>query len=91
MSERERKYQQDYHKNIRRPKTLADRAVAKATCEICGDEWANTQAGWNDAIFACDNCAGKLSNWDREKEDWQGGNAASRVPGLLCGPRNHHP
>ena len=27
-----------------------------------------TQAGWNsDAIFACDNCAGKLANWEREK------------------------
>ena len=42
--------------------------MAKATCQICGDEWANTQAGWNAEIFACDNCAGKLSNWDREKE-----------------------
>ena len=48
--------------------TLANRAVAAATCEICGDEWANTQAGWNDAIFACNNCFGKLSNWEREKE-----------------------
>ena len=36
--------------------TLANKAVAAATCEICGDEWANTQAGWNDAIFACNNC-----------------------------------
>ena len=68
LSERELQYNRDYHKNIRRPMTLANRAVAAATCEICGDEWANTQAGWNDAIFACNNCAGKLSNWEREKE-----------------------
>ena len=68
LSERELQYNRDYHKNIRRPMTLANRAVAAATCEICGDEWANTQAGWNDAIFACNNCAGKLSKWDREKE-----------------------
>ena len=67
MSEREREYDRNYHKNIRRPKTLANRAVAAATCQICGDEWANTQAGWSDAIFACDNCAGKLANWEREK------------------------
>ena len=68
MSERERAYFHNYYQNIRRPKTLADRAVAAATCEICGDEWANTHAGWNAAIFVCNTCYGKLSNWDREKE-----------------------
>ena len=68
MSARERAYFSNYYHTISRPKTLANRAVAKATCQICGDEWANTQAGWNAEIFACDNCAGKLSNWDREKE-----------------------
>ena len=61
-------YHRNYYHEVRRPMTLANRAVAAATCEICGDEWANTQAGWNDAIFACNNCAGKLSNWEREKE-----------------------
>ena len=68
MSERGREYYQNYYQNIRRPKTLANRAVAAATCEICGDEWANTHAGWNAAIFVCNTCDGKLSNWDREKE-----------------------
>ena len=43
--------------------------MAAATCQICGDEWANTQAGWNAEIFVCDNCNNKLSKWDREKED----------------------
>ena len=69
MSERDREYDRDYHKNIRRPMTLANRAVAAGTCPICGDEWANTQAGWNDAMFVCHTCSAKLSNWDREKED----------------------
>ena len=78
LTERELQYNRDYHKNIRRPKTLANRALAAATCEICGDEWANTQAGWNDAIFACNNCAGKLSKWDREKE------MAKREMDALC-------
>ena len=68
MSERERKYHRDYYHNVRHPKIAANRAVDAATCEICGDEWANTQAGWNDAIFACNLCDTKLSNWDREKE-----------------------
>ena len=67
-----REYQKEYHRNyyrdVRGPKTAANKAVDAATCEICGDEWANTQAGWNDAIFACDNCDTKLSKWDREKE-----------------------
>ena len=52
--------------------------MAAATCEICGDDWANTQAGWNDAIFVCNNCAGKLSKWDREKE------MAKREMDALC-------
>ena len=61
MSEREaRSTIQNYYRNISRPKTLANRAVAAATCEICGDEWANAHVGWSNAeIFACDNCAGK--------------------------------
>ena len=67
LTERELQYNRDYHKNIRRPKTLANRALAAATCEICGDEWANTHAGWDDAVFVCGNCSNKLSNWDREK------------------------
>ena len=67
LTERELQYNRDYHKNIRRPKTLANRAVAAATCEICGDEWANTHAGWDDAVFVCGNCSNKLFNWDREK------------------------
>ena len=68
MSERARQYDRDYHKNIRRPKTLADRAVAKALCQLCGDDWASTHAGWNDALFVCGNCNNKLANWHREKE-----------------------
>ena len=69
MSERERAYFHNYYQNIRRPKTLADRAVAAETCQICGDEWANTHAGWNDALFVCGNCNNKLSKWDREKRE----------------------
>ena len=68
MSERARQYDRDYHKNIRRPKTLTNRAVDAATCQLCGDEWANTHVGWNAAIFVCFTCSAKLSNWDREKE-----------------------
>ena len=62
------------------PRTLANKAVAAATCQICGDEWANTHAGWNDAVFVCGNCSNKLSNWDREKEDRKEGmgNACAR-------------
>ena len=69
MSERARQYDRDYHKNIRRPKTLTNRAVDAATCQLCGDEWANTHVGWNAEIFVCVYCNNKLSNWDREKED----------------------
>ena len=68
MSEREREYDRNYHKNIRRPKTLANRAVAAATCQICGDDWASTHAGWNAEIFVCPICDTKLSKWEREKE-----------------------
>ena len=68
MSERERKYHRDYHKNIRRPKTLANRAVDAASCQLCGDEWANRHVGWNAEIFVCITCDAKLSQWDREKE-----------------------
>ena len=63
------KYQYDYYHAVRGPKTAAFRAVAAETCEICGDEWANTHAGWNDAIFVCGNCNNKLSKWDREKRE----------------------
>ena len=69
MSERERKYHRDYYHNVRHPKDKAFKAVAAATCQICGDEWANTHAGWDDAVFVCGNCSNKLFNWDREKED----------------------
>ena len=68
MSEQERKYHQDYHKNIRRPKTAAFKAVTAAACQICGAEWATTYAGYNAALFVCHTCGAKLSNWDREKE-----------------------
>ena len=68
MSEREREYDRNYHKNIRRPKTLANRAVDAASCQLCGDEWANTHVGWNAEIFVCSTCSSKLSKWDREKE-----------------------
>ena len=69
MSEREREYDRNYHKNIRRPKTVGFRAVAAGTCPICGDEWASTHVGWNSALFVCFTCSAKLSKWDREKED----------------------
>ena len=68
MAKNSNEYDRNYYRDVKGPKTAASKAVAAATCEICGDDWANTQAGWNDAIFACNNCAGKLANWDREKE-----------------------
>ena len=68
MSARSREYFQNYYQNISRPKTLANRALAAAACQICGDHWATTHAGWNSAIFVCVYCDNKLSNWDREKE-----------------------
>ena len=67
-----REYQKEYHRNyyrdVRGPKTAANKAVAAATCQLCGEEWASTQAGWNAEIFVCPSCDGKLSKWDREKE-----------------------
>ena len=68
VREYQKEYQRHYYRDVRGPKTAAFKAVAAATCEICGDEWANTYAGWNAAIFVCNTCDGKLSNWDREKE-----------------------
>ena len=68
VKEYQKEYQRHYYRDVRGPKTAANKAVAAATCEICGDEWANTHAGWNAAIFVCNTCDGKLSNWDREKE-----------------------
>ena len=61
-------YQRNYYRDVRQPKNAASKAVAAATCPICGDEWASTHAGWNAEIFVCGNCNNKLSNWDREKE-----------------------
>ena len=69
MSERERKYHRDYYKNIRRPKTVAFKAVAAASCQLCGDEWATTHAGWNAEIFVCHPCNAKLSEWERS--EWE--------------------
>ena len=69
MSERERKYHRDYYHNVRHPKDKAFKAVAAASCQLCGDEWANTHVGWNAEIFVCLTCDAKLSEWDREKED----------------------
>ena len=77
MAKNSNEYDRNYYRDVKRPKTAASKAVAAATCQICGDDWANTQAGWNDAIFACNNCAGKLANWDREKEDRKGGKWAT--------------
>ena len=67
MSDRTRKYYRDYYREVRGPKTAASKAVAAATCQICGDEWATTYAGWAE-IFVCSNCYTKLFKWDREKE-----------------------
>ena len=67
-----REYQKEYHRNyyrdVRGPKTAANKAVAAATCQLCGEYWASTHAGWNAEIFVCPSCDGKLSKWDREKE-----------------------
>ena len=68
MSEREREYNRNYHKNIRRPKTVASKVMAAAICQICGDQWADTYAGYNSEIFICLTCDTQLSKWDREKE-----------------------
>ena len=68
MSERERKYHRDYYHNVRHPKDKAFKAVAAATCQLCGVEWAATHVGYNAEIFVCNNCDTKLSKWDREKE-----------------------
>ena len=67
MSDR-REYDRHYYHSVRQPKTAASKAVAAALCQLCGDDWANTHVGWNDAVFVCGNCNNKLSNWDREKE-----------------------
>ena len=67
MSDR-REYDRHYYHSVRQPKTAANRAVAAALCQLCGDDWATTHVGWNDEIFVCGNCDRKLSTWEREKE-----------------------
>ena len=68
VREYQKAYQRNYYRDVRGPKTAAFKAVAAATCEICGDEWATTYAGYNAAIFVCITCGAKLSKWDQEKE-----------------------
>ena len=68
MSERGREYYQNYYQNIRRPKTLANRAVAAATAKYAAMNGRTHMPVGNAAIFVCNTCDGKLSNWDREKE-----------------------
>ena len=38
--------------------------------------------GGSNAIFVCVYCNNKLANWDREKEDRERRNGATRLPGL---------
>ena len=90
VREYQKEYQRHYYRDVRGPKTAANKAVAAATCEICGDEWAEVYAGWNAAIFVCNTCDGKLSNWDRGEGNGKEENG-SLVPGLLCGARNQPP
>ena len=68
MAKNSNEYDRNYYRDVKRPKTLANRAVDATACQICGDVWAEVYAGWNAAIFVCLTCDGKLSNWDREKE-----------------------
>ena len=68
MAKNSKEYDHDYYHNVRQPKTAAFKAVAAALCPICGDDWALTHVGWNDALFVCGNCANKLATWHREKE-----------------------
>ena len=67
MAKNSNEYDRNYYRDVRQPKTAGFKAVAAATCPICGDEWASTHAGWA-AIFVCNTCSAKLSNWEREKE-----------------------
>ena len=72
MSDRTREYYRGYYREVRGPKMAASKAVAAATCQICGDEWAATQAGWAPlgphAISVCFTCDTKLSKWGKERE-----------------------
>ena len=42
--------------------------MAAASCQICGDRWAATYAGYKAEIFVCKTCDAKLSEWDKERE-----------------------
>ena len=68
MAKNSNGYDRDYYRDVRRYKTAGFKAVAAASCQLCGDEWANTHVGWNSEIFVCSTCSSKLSKWDREKE-----------------------
>ena len=69
MSERGREYYQNYYQNIRRPKAVAFKAVASATCQVCGDDWAIAHAGWQEKIFVCGRCYSKLWEWERSESE----------------------
>ena len=68
MAKNSNGYDRNYYRDVRRYKTLGFKAVAAGSCQLCGDEWANTHVGYNAEIFVCSTCSSKLSKWDREKE-----------------------
>ena len=67
MAKNSNEYDRNYYRDVTRPKTAAFKAVAAATCQICGDAWAATHAGYGE-IFVCNLCDANLSKWDGEKE-----------------------
>ena len=69
VREYQKEYHRHYYRDVRGPKDKANKALDAAVCQICGDEWASTHAGWNAAIFVCVYCDNKLSKWDQEKEE----------------------
>ena len=51
MAKNSNEYDRNYYHDVRRHKTVGFKAVAAATCPICGDEWASTQAGYDSCAF----------------------------------------
>ena len=87
MSERSPEYFQNYYRNISRPKTLANRALAAAACQICGDEWASTHAGWNSALFVCVYLqTANLANWERGEGNGKETSGKPRVNSVSVEP-----